>query len=145
VKFKLLSDGPIRSYAVIFQTGDEAMSGLLEFAHAAGIGAAQITAIGACERLTLAYFDWESKSYQAFEVEEQVEVLSFIGDITLKGDDRQVHVHCVASRRDGSTLGGHVMEARVRPTLEVFVNEPQGRLQRSEDTESTLHLIDPDL
>jgi predicted DNA-binding protein with PD1-like motif len=38
------------------------------------LGAAQITAIGALSGAELAYFDWESKTYQCIPVREPVEV-----------------------------------------------------------------------
>ena len=53
-----------RTYALIFETGDEAEAGLSQFARQKGLGAAQITAIGAFRDVTLGYFDWEKKEYQ---------------------------------------------------------------------------------
>jgi uncharacterized protein len=46
-----------RTFAVIFDKGDEAVSGLTEFAQTHGLGAARITAIGAFSDVTLGYFD----------------------------------------------------------------------------------------
>ena len=50
-------------------------------------------------------------------VDEQCEVLSAIGDIA-SGDEGKasLHVHVVLS--DGTTRGGHLLEGKVRPTLE---------------------------
>jgi uncharacterized protein len=58
---------------------------------------------------TLAFFDWESKTYQPIRVNEQVEVASLVGDIATGPDKRPtVHVHAVLGRRDGTAMAGHL-------------------------------------
>jgi uncharacterized protein len=118
MKTKLLheADGK-RTFAVILQTGDEAMGCLKAFAEKERVGGAQIIAIGALSGARLAYFDLESKQYRPIQVEEQVEVASLIGDVAVGPDGKpSVHVHAVLGRRDGTALAGHLEVARVRPT-----------------------------
>ena len=92
-----------KTFALIFDTGDEAMAGLVEFAKRNQLGASHFTAIGAFRNVTLGYFDWESKEYKRIPVNEQVEVLSLIGDVALKDGEPKVHAHVVVGRSDGST------------------------------------------
>lgn len=126
--------------ALIFETGDEVMSTLKAYARRENVRAARFTAIGAFQSATLAYFDWEKKSYEEIPVREQVEVLVLAGDIAWKGDEPVAHVHVVLGRRDGSTCGGHLCEAIVRPTLELMLTEA-GALERKVDPASGLALI----
>ena len=100
-----------------------------------------MTAIGAFRDATLGYFDWEAKEYLKIPVNEQVEVLSLIGDVALKDGEPKVHAHVVVGRSDGSTRGGHLIEAHVRPTLEVIVTESPVHLHKQVDEESGLALI----
>jgi predicted DNA-binding protein with PD1-like motif len=130
-----------RTYALVFETGDEATAGLSQFAKQAKLGAAQITAIGAFRDVTLGYFDWEKKEYQRIPVKEQVEVLSLIGDVAQEKGQPKVHVHVVVGRSDGTTRGGHLLEGHVRPTLEVILTESPKHLQKEHDAESGLALI----
>jgi predicted DNA-binding protein with PD1-like motif len=74
-------------------------------------------------------------------VNEQVEVLSLIGDVALEGAHPKIHAHVVVGLRDGSARGGHLLEARVRPTLEVILTESPNYLTRKFDRESGLALI----
>ncbi len=100
------------------------------------------TAIGAFRDATLAYFDWDRKEYLKNPVREQVEVVSLIGDVALAPDGApKVHVHVVLGRRDSTALGGHLMEAHVRPTLEVTLTETPQHLRRQHDPQSGLALI----
>jgi predicted DNA-binding protein with PD1-like motif len=142
MKTKLLQESPEKTYAVIFSTGDEVRSGLLAFAKKHHLGGSHFTAIGAFSDAALGYFDWERKMYHTIPIREQVEVLSFMGDIALKENgEPEVHAHVVVGKADGTTRGGHLLEAHVRPTLEVIVVESPVHLRRKFDPESQLALI----
>src|SRR5438067_104586 len=64
MKAKLLSERGEKTYAVIFETGDEVVSGLTSFATEQHLAASHLTAIGAFQDVTLGYFDWQKKHYQ---------------------------------------------------------------------------------
>jgi predicted DNA-binding protein with PD1-like motif len=143
MKSKLLNEAnALKTFALIFDTGDEVMKVLTGFAREQRLSAASFTAIGALERGVIGYFDWQKKDYRKIPVNEQVEVVSLIGDIALtqKGEPK-VHAHIVLGRSDGSALAGHLIEAHVRPTLEVILVESPAHLQRVHDEESGLALI----
>jgi hypothetical protein len=89
----------------------------------------------------LGYFDWERKTYKRIPVEEQVEVVSLLGDFALQENAPKLHAHVVLGKSDGSALGGHLLEAEVRPTLEVIVIDSPSYLRRVVDPESGLALI----
>jgi predicted DNA-binding protein with PD1-like motif len=141
---KLINEGPERTFALVFEHGDEVVSLLERFAAEQGLEASRITAIGAFEHATLGYFDWERKDYERIPVQEQVEVLSLVGDVALDAGRPKLHAHVVLGRRDGSTVGGHLLEAHVRPTLEVLVIDSPSYLRRMRDPESGLALIRAD-
>jgi uncharacterized protein len=141
----LNGDSGNRTFAVILETGDEAMACLQTFVEKERVAAAQFTAIGALSAAKLAYFDWETKEYLPILVNEQVEVASLIGDVALAPDGKPaLHIHVVLGRRDGSALAGHLAEAHVRPTLEVILTEPPAHLVKAHDPDSGLALIRPD-
>jgi predicted DNA-binding protein with PD1-like motif len=141
MRSKVLNAAPERTVALVFERGDEVMSALKQFAREHDLAASRLTGIGAFESATLGYFDWERRDYLRIPVDEQVEVLTMVGDITLDGEQPKVHAHVVLGRRDGSTLGGHLLEARVRPTLEVIVVDSPSHLRREHDPVSGLALI----
>jgi predicted DNA-binding protein with PD1-like motif len=145
MKSKLINDGPQKTFVLVLDKGDEAVSSIEGFARDNGIGAAQLTGVGAFSRTVLGFFDWETKNYRKIPVEEQVEVVSFVGDVALGPDGKPaLHPHVVISRRDGSAMGGHLLEAQVRPTLEVVLTESPKHLRKRKDPESGLALIAPD-
>jgi uncharacterized protein len=131
------------TYVLVFDTDDEVVSPLAAFAREHGLTAARFTAIGAFMEATLGHFDWERKAYEEIPLAEQVEVLTLAGDIALKGDEPAVHAHVVLGKRDGSAHGGHLLEARVRPALELVLVESPAYLRKEHDEETGLALIAP--
>jgi predicted DNA-binding protein with PD1-like motif len=131
-----------KTFVLVFETGDEVVSQITAFARENDLDAASMTAIGAFSGATLGYFDIEKKEYEKIPVEEQVEVLSLIGDIALNEGEPELHAHAVLGRRGGTTRGGHLLEAYVRPTLEVVLVESPDRLKKRTNEETGLALID---
>jgi predicted DNA-binding protein with PD1-like motif len=142
VKTKRIADGGGVTYVIVFDAGDEVMNGIESFAGEADLDAARFTGIGAFPEATLGYFEMDRKEYHRIPIEEQVEVLSLTGDIALKDGKPKVHCHVVLGKRNGTAVGGHLIEARVRPTLEVTLTETPGQLRRRHDERTGLALIE---
>ena len=139
MKSKLVSEQPgAQVHVVILDSGEEAFTALTKFADEAKIAAASLSAIGAFERATVGWFDFASKSYRKIEVGEQCEVLSAIGD----DGKASLHIHIVLGLSDGSTRGGHLLEGKVRPTLELVVTETPSKLRRKKRADLGIALID---
>jgi predicted DNA-binding protein with PD1-like motif len=144
MQIKLVKDTPEEKvYAVIFHKGDEALSGLTDFAMQHKVLDAHFTGIGAASGATLGWLDIPKKSYHRIAVAEQAEVLSLIGDVAMFNGKPVVHMHAVLGRSDGSTVGGHVLELDANPTLEVFVTVNSTPLKKRPDEASGMKLIDP--
>lgn len=143
MKSKLLyEDKGLRTFAVVFDTGDDPREGLLKFAEENRVSGAQLTAIGAFSQVTLAFFDPERKEYVKTPIREQVEAVSFLGNLGTADGKPKLHAHLVVGKRDGSAYGGHFMGGKVRPTLEVILTETPVQLQRKMDATTGLPLID---
>jgi len=144
MKTSLLHEqGGLRTFALVLDAGDEAIAALTSFASAHHLHAAHLSAIGAFSQVVVAYFDWQAKDYSKVPITEQVEVLSFLGDITLENGKHKVHAHVVLGKADATAHGGHLIQGFVRPTLEVVLTETPAYLRRRSDPRSGLALIDP--
>jgi predicted DNA-binding protein with PD1-like motif len=143
MKSKLLQDSQEKTFAIVFDTGEEVVGGLLQFARDHNLSGGHLTAIGAFERVTLGFFDVAKKSYRRIAIQEQVELLSLVGNIAQddKGNPK-LHAHVVVGKSDGSAHGGHLLDAYVRPTLEVVVVEASQHLRRTVGGEFGLALLD---
>jgi hypothetical protein len=145
MRWKMINADPPVTYAVAMETGDDAVKRLSVFIEEQEIEAASITAIGAFRRAVLGYFEWQSKQYKKIPIDEQVEVLSLLGDVAVSEGKPTLHIHAVLGKSDGSVVGGHLLSGEVRPTLEVIVTQSPSYLRKTKDPETGLALlaIDP--
>jgi hypothetical protein len=141
MKYKALGEQP-KTYVLIFETGDELASGLKQFAAEQKLQGSSFKAIGAFSSVKLGWFNWNTKKYEiAVELNEQLELLSLIGDIAEHDGQPEVHAHVVVGKSDGTAHGGHLLEAMVRPTCEVILTESPRHLQKQIDREAGIALI----
>jgi predicted DNA-binding protein with PD1-like motif len=138
MRTKALGDG---SWAVIFSAGDEVFSGLTQWAADQHIHSGHLTAIGAWKSAILGYYGLQRKAYRKIAVNEQMELLSMIGDFAIDNGKPVLHAHVVLGARDGSTRGGHLIEGYTSPTMEVFVTTSDVELLKTHDPASGLDLI----
>jgi predicted DNA-binding protein with PD1-like motif len=144
MRWKMLSAGPPATYAIVLASGDELTATLGRFVEEQRIHAASLSAIGAFEKALLGYFDWQQKDYRRIPVDEQVEVVSLLGDVAVANGKPTPHLHAVLGRSDGTTRGGPLLEGYVRPTLEITMIRSPAHLEKRKDPETGLALIDLD-
>jgi uncharacterized protein len=144
MKVRLLSDNNgVKNYAIVLAKGDEVMSGLTDFARQNNVTSASFTAIGAFRQATVAWFDDSRKEFKLIPINEQVELVSMIGDVALVKGQPAVHTHASVASPDGTVRGGHVINAYVFPTLELFLTVYPTPLHKETDPPTGLKLIDP--
>lgn len=132
-----------RVLVVVCDKGEEAVETLTAAVGEHGIRAAQVTGLGGLYGGELGYFERIDREYLRIPVTEQVEVLSLLGDVTGEDGKLGLHLHAVLGRRDGSTLGGHLLRGEVWPTLEIIVTEVAPQLAKRYDPATGLTFIAP--
>jgi predicted DNA-binding protein with PD1-like motif len=145
VNYRLLDerDGR-RTYAVALDAGEQVMGTLTDLARELSLIGSSISGIGGFQHATLGYFDAERNGFVENVVDEQVELLSFQGNIAEQEDGSpKIHAHVVLGRSDATTRGGHLVEAVVRPTLEAIIVESPEHLHRLHDDKTGLVLLKP--
>ena len=143
MRYRQIEQTP-KTFILVFETGDELARGLLDFVRKQKVSAASFQAVGGLSSVRLGWFNWESKKYEpSVTLDEQLELLSLLGDVALKDGKPVVHAHAVVGKKDGSAHGGHLLEAHIRPTCEIVLTESPVHLQKFVDPESGLALIKP--
>ncbi len=102
--------------------GSDLLESLHELARHLEVHAGAIQVIGALSSLALGYYDQERRQYETLDLPGRWELASAIGNVSMKEGGPFVHLHVVASGRDGRAVGGHAM-----PGCTVFVGEAHVR------------------
>ena len=72
----------LKTYALVYEKGDEFMSELQRFAEQHALTASHFTAIGAFSNAVVGFFVRKKMDYLKIPIKEQVEVRSLTGNIT---------------------------------------------------------------
>jgi predicted DNA-binding protein with PD1-like motif len=141
MEYAILS--PRKSFLLRLIRGEDILLSLQEFCrHDPEISAGTIQGIGAVSKANVGFFD--GQKYLEIVFTENLELLSLIGNIALeKGTPNQIiHVHGVFGRKDGSCVGGHILEGctvSVTSEIQITINEPA--VYREEDPDTKLKLL----
>lgn len=129
-------------YVMRLEPGDEVMSTLEQFVEQEDMRGGFFFALGAFSRARLRYLNMKTEKYEDIPIEEQVEVVSLLGNVAMLPDGkRKVHMHASVSNEQGRTFSGHIGDAEVRPTLEVYLTKLDGELRREKDEETGMEQL----
>ncbi len=145
MRHKLLetNDGR-RKFVLVLDAGEEAIAAITAFAVEQKLQGTSLTGIGAFASCSFGHFNPATKEFRRNDLADQSEVLAITGNIAGGTDGApHLHIHCVVGLNDATTRGGHLIEGRVRPTLELVLEESPEHLQRGLDHASGLVLLQP--
>jgi len=141
MRYTLVDKEP-KTFVLVFETNDELAQVIKKFSSEQKLASASFKAIGALSSVRLGWLNWETKQYEpCVSLDEQVELLSLIGDVASKDGEPQIHAYAVIGKRDGTAHGGHLLQARVRPTCEVVLTESPVHLRKEFDPPAGIALI----
>jgi hypothetical protein len=100
-----------------------------------------LTGLGAVRGATVSYWNAETQQYEQHQLTEQMEVVSLVGNVTIREAKPFIHAHVSLGRRDLSVVGGHVNELFVHPTLEVWLRPEAQAVHRALDEACGLYVM----
>ncbi|MBI4080779.1 MAG: DNA-binding protein [Candidatus Levybacteria bacterium] len=124
-----------------FDKGDDVPSALATFCEKNDITAGFFSGLGACEEITISYYDLEKKQYLDLQKKEDLEIVSLTGNIAVMDEKTLVHAHGVFSDRNFTTVAGHVKQLRVSATCEVHLTILPNKTVREYDKKTGLNLM----
>lgn len=131
-----------RRFVLVFETGDDVMGELQRFVEEQNVMAAFFHGLGGFQRANVGFYNLANKQYEPIEIDQQAELLSLNGNVAIYDGKPKLHIHIALGRRDGSASGGHLLQATVRPTLEIVLDELAGNLHRSDRPDIGIPLLD---
>jgi predicted DNA-binding protein with PD1-like motif len=121
--------------------GGDLLAEIAAVADAHGMQAAELRAIGALQRARLAFYDQTAHEYGEFAVDEPVELVALLGNVSRRDGATAVHAHATLAGHDGACIGGHVAPGCILFACELILQELVGDpLEREFDAVTGLPL-----
>ncbi len=108
-----------RGLIICLSRGERIVEMLTHAAREQGVKGASIGGIGALSKVELGYYIVFEKRYERTLLDDDHELLSLVGNVSLKDGVPFVHVHANLGGRDFRSVGGHLFEATVGASAEI--------------------------
>lgn len=124
-----------------FKYDNDLLQEITNFITNENIRSGEIRVIGAVKKARFGYFNQSTREYKFIEKNEHMEILSAIGNISLKGGKPFPHVHIILADENGNAFGGHLMEGtKIFAAEFVIVDYGENNLERVDDDYTGLTL-----
>lgn len=120
--------------------GEEIVASLLELARKEQIQLASVTGLGAVDHVVFGTYGVEQKAFTPVEKNGEMEVTALVGNLTRQEGEPYLHLHITLADATGGAFGGHLKEARISGTSEIFVRVLEGQVGRTYDPLTGLQL-----
>ena len=121
--------------------GEEICRTLLAIAKKEQIGAAIVSGIGAVSDFAVGLFDPEKKQFGENHFTGYYEVTALGGNLSTKDGEPYLHLHMSCADAQGHMVGGHLAQATISLTGEIFIQVLHGSVGRAFDAEVGLNIF----
>ena len=115
-----------RTFLFNILKGEDLLQTIEEFCIHHDISCGLIQGIGAVEQATFSIYNQKTKKYTKITKNEEMEILSLSGNVSLFDDRPMTHTHITLSDKEGKAWGGHLMAGTKIFAAEIFIQELTG-------------------
>jgi predicted DNA-binding protein with PD1-like motif len=130
------------TYIIRLDAGEKIVESLKSLCKQDRIGAGVLSGLGAVSQAELGWFDPDAKEYRTTRIQEPCEIVSLCGNVSLLDGEPHLHCHIALGDKTFGVRGGHLREAVVSATCEVFLTRFFEEIGRKKDGRSGLYLLD---
>ncbi len=128
-------------FVLKLKRGEEIISSITELCKKENITAASVSGIGATQSVEAGFYSFKKKKYQGYCFNQNMEILSLLGNISTKDNEPYLHLHIVVSNDEGEALGGHLTKAIISVTAEIFIDVIEVKIDREPDSLTGINLM----
>lgn len=128
-------------YVLRLNRGEEIISSITELCKKENIKAGSISGIGATQLVEAGFYSFKKKKYCGYCFNQNMEILSLLGNISTKDGEPYLHLHIVVSNDEGEALGGHLTKAIISVTCEIFIDSIDFEIGRQPDELTGINLM----
>jgi len=130
------------TYAIKLEKGEKILDSLRNFCAENKVDCGYFCGIGSAEQAELGFYIENKKKYNFELFRQPLEIISLKGNITTMNSEVYVHCHAVFSNANMEAIAGHLKDAIVSATCEIFLVKLDGEIERKYDDNIGLNLMD---
>ncbi|MFU0832492.1 MAG: PPC domain-containing protein [Oscillospiraceae bacterium] len=128
--------------AIRVDRGEELVKAIQSACEQENIAFGFITGIGAADHAVVGLYRVAEQKYYSNTFDGEMEMTSLLGSVTEMNGKTYLHLHANFAKSDGQVIGGHLNEAVISGTGEIFVQILNGKMDRRRDSVTGLNIFD---
>lgn len=121
--------------------GDEVVVSIGAVCNAEKVRLGSVSGIGAVNRATIGLFKPDTKEYVSTTLEKPFEITALAGNVSEMDGKRYLHLHVTLADVEHNAFGGHLNQAVVSATAEIWIDATDGAVDRAFDETIGLNLL----
>lgn len=130
------------TFVLRLNKGEEIVSSIKDLCEKEDITLGSISGIGASNHIVAGLYKVTEKKYCSKEYKGNFELTSIVGNISIKDGEPYLHIHLNFADEEGRAFGGHLNEAVISATCELFIRKISGNVYRKYDENIGLNLYE---
>lgn len=122
--------------------GEEVVRSVAEVCEAERVRLGSISGIGAVDRAKVGLFKPETREYVSTVLEKHLEITALAGNVSQMNGELYLHLHATLADVDHNAFGGHLNEAMVSATAEIWIDIVEGTVDRAFSETVGLNLLE---
>ena len=110
-------------YVVRLNKGENVIESLKKLCKEENIKLAEITGLGASDKVEIGVFNINTKEYKTKVFEGMFEITSLVGNATRKDGEVYLHIHINFGDAEGNVYGGHLVDSKISATSEIILRK----------------------
>ncbi|MBI2145484.1 DNA-binding protein [Candidatus Woesearchaeota archaeon] len=128
-------------HALLLLEGEKLIESIINFCAEKSITGATFNAIGAVKEIELGFYSLSTKEYAWKKAAAELEIDNITGNVAIVDGKPFVHAHGTVSDNETHAFGGHVKEAVIGASCEIFLTPLLGKIERAYDEKTGLKLM----
>ncbi len=121
--------------------GEELVAGVAAVCEKEGVRLGVVSGIGAVDRAKVGLFVPTTKEYKSTVLEKPFEITCLAGNVSEMDGTLYLHLHATLADVDHNAFGGHLNEARISATAEIWIDAVEGTVDRAFSDTVGLNLL----
>lgn len=129
------------TYAIRLERGEELVEAVKKLCGLEQVRLGVLSGLGAMDHVVVGIYDLAEKRFCPNTFDEPLEMTGMDGNVTELDGEPCLHIHASFGCADARVIGGHLSEARVSATAELFLRVLDGSAGRFHDEKTGLNLM----
>lgn len=126
---------------VRLETGEDIIEALTELCEENHIHGGFFHGLGAVQSVVLGIYDMDNREYEWRRFDTPMELANITGNVSVYNGTVMIHAHGTFGDENRHAYAGHIKEAVVGPTCEVFLQIFEKSIERAMDNDIGLPLL----